>query len=51
MITHGMIFVEPVGGTGWSKSVTHSQWVNGTLGQGEQNRAGANHQSPNHEPC
>ena len=28
MITHATVFVKSVSGTGWNKSVTHSEWVN-----------------------
>ena len=48
MITHGTAFVEPVGGTGWSKSVTRSWQVNCQHGQSKGKTAGENHHSLDH---
>ena len=45
LMKQGTFFVEPVGGTGWSKSVTSSQQMNYQHGQNKWNKAGENHQS------
>ena len=48
MTTHGMVSDQPVGGTGWSESVTFSQQVNCQQRQNRGKKAVANHNSLDH---